>query len=138
MSAATTYPADEVLAHIDDSPNETGVEVAVELHVSTKAVTRHLKCRPSDLRAAARRLGMVPGITVSRTPTGQPIVRSLWQAAWLPELEVELGRADAPEIADLCGLEGTDDRSRNDPRSPATDRSNQHQLTRKGARHEQQ
>ncbi|MFI5298071.1 MAG: hypothetical protein ACHREM_08230 [Polyangiales bacterium] len=70
--------------------------------LTTSQLSRHLRVRSYDLRAAARHLGMVPGGTVTTEP-GAAIVRYAWPREWIAELRAELDRRETIDVDEMCG-----------------------------------
>ncbi|MFI5302688.1 MAG: hypothetical protein ACHREM_31755 [Polyangiales bacterium] len=77
-------------------------DTAASDRLTTSKLSRHLRVRSFDIRAAAARLGMVPGLTVSME-TGTPVVRYAWPRAWIEELRAELGQREQIDVNNLCG-----------------------------------
>jgi hypothetical protein len=61
-------------------------------HLTTRALARLLGVRCDALRAAARRLGLVPGVTVT-LDTGTPVVTRVWPTEWTEEIRREIAGA---------------------------------------------
>lgn len=61
--------------------------------ISTTQLARLLHVRPAELRAAAARLGLVPGVEVVTRWNGPDIMR-LWPPEWIDDIRAEIERGE--------------------------------------------
>ena len=78
--------------------------------LTTREIAAQLKATPREVFTASRRLGLVPGATVTFNRRGEPTSQRAWSSAWIPELREALTLRDSAHLNldELCADQAAD------------------------------